>query len=133
MLTKLITLIKQLLGIIDVKPKYRGFYFDGEFWHNSEVNIKKNGKFKEEISGGDDVILIVKGKGIINAKFAIIRSRYIRRNLSVFTLYLVHDRGEFKCSKYKVFNNPNEKIKFIDLSDKQLILRKVDNMTYFII
>ena len=133
MLTKLITLIKQLFGIIDVQPKYRGYYFDGEFWHSSKVGIKENGEFKEEVGGGNDVILVVKGKGIIDAKFAIIRSKYIRSNLSVFTLYLVHNRGEFGCSKYKVLNHPNGEIKFVDPSEGPLILKKVDNIGYFII
>lgn len=133
MLTKLITLIKQLFGIIDVQPKYRGYYFDGEFWHSSKVGIKENGEFKEKVGGENDVILVVKGKGIIDAKFAIIRSRYIRSNLSVFTLYLVHNRGEFGCSKYKVLNHPNGEIKFINLSDRELVVRKVDDTTYFII
>ena len=118
MFTKLITLIKQLFGIIDVEPKYQRYYFDGEFWSNSKVIIKENGEFKEEeIGGGDDVILVIKGKGIIDAKFAIIRSKYIRSNLSVFTLYLVHNRGKFGCTKYRVLNHPNGEIKFTNASE----------------
>lgn len=117
MLTKLITLIKQLFGIIDVKPECRGYYFDGEFWHNSKVSIKENSEVKEEeISSGDDVILVIKGKGIIDAKFAIIRSKYIRSNLSVFNLYLIHNCRDSTCIKYKVLNHPNGEIKFINPS-----------------
>lgn len=134
MLTKLIILIKQLFGIIDVKPKYRRYYFDGELWHDSKFSIKENGEFKEkEVGSGDDVILIVKGKGIIDAKFAIIRSKYIRSNLSVFTLYLVHNRGEFGCTKYKVLNHPNGEIKFVDPSEGPMILNKINNIEYYFI
>lgn len=131
MFKKLITLIKQLFGIIDVEPKYRRYYFDGEFWHNSNMSVKTNGVFiKQEVHGGDDVILIVKGDGIIDAKFAILRSKYIRNTLSVFTLYLLHNRGEYACTKYRVLNHPNGEIKFLNPKEGPLVVQKQGTM-YF--
>ena len=49
------------------------------------------------------VILIIKNI-IVNAKFTIIRSKYIRNNLSVFYLYLVHDHKLKGITRYKMIN-----------------------------
>lgn len=134
MLTKLITLIKQFFGIIDIEPKYQRYYFDGEFWHNSKLRVKNNENFKElEINGSDDVILIVKGKGIIDAKFAIMRSKYIRSNISVFTLYLIHDHERSVCTRYRVLNHPNGEIKFTNPYEGPYIIQKINDIEYFIL
>ena len=134
MLTKLVTLIKQFFGIIDVNAKYQRYYFDGEFWHNSRFNIKENDEFKKQkINQDNNTILIIKGKNLIDAKIAIIRSRYIRNNLSVFTLYLAHNNSKLvSCQKYKVLNHPDVKIKFINISNGVLTLKRFDDMGHIL-
>lgn len=119
MFTKIVTLIKQLFGIIDVKSNGKKYYFDGEFWHTGNFSIKKDGKFQPvDLSINDgEIALIVQGEGIIDAKFAIIRSKHIRSNFSIFTLYLIHNRGDLGCTKYKVLNHPNGEIKFTNPSE----------------
>ena len=135
MIKKLILLFKQIFGIIDVYPNCKSYYYDNDerIWEtNKNPYLKELRQFRSSnIIRDDEILITMSGDSFKDVRGAIYRSAYIRNNISVFRLILLHRYGEKDSSEYMVFNHPNGELKFVNIeNDKEVFIIKTRLMGF---
>jgi len=134
MIKKILLLFKQIFGIIDVDPDCKSYLYDDdeEIWEtNEDPYLKKLRRYTSPDTIDEEVLITMSGDCFEDVRNAIYRSAYIRNNISVFRLILLHSYGEKDSSEYMVFNHPNGELKFVNVeNNKEVFIVKTRLMKF---